>query len=192
MPDRDIFTALSPTLRPGARSILGTACGKDLEFLPVAEALNDLFNGGVAALGRTLKCFASLSGDERQACFDGFAYIHRAALNEVYEHYGKTWRDDLLCQEAIRAYGLGIRDEQLLLRRFAMSAIKSQIIEARGGVAEQLTKRGLKLNVQELEQQMSPLLDTTAAMMLRNPSFKRLGLASRFRREVDLYGENLL
>ncbi|HYO53270.1 hypothetical protein [Archangium sp.] len=192
MPDRDIFTALSPPLRPAARSIMRAICGRELEPLPVAEGLNHLFNGGVATLGMTLRCLAALTGDGSQAWFDGFAYIHRAALNQVCEDPRRTWKDNLLCQEAIRAYGLGVRDEQLILRRFVMSIIGSRIIEARGGVAEHLTKRGVKLNVQELEKHLSPLVDTTAAMMLRNPSFKRLGLASRFRSEVDLYNENLL
>ncbi|OJT17296.1 hypothetical protein BO221_45050 [Archangium sp. Cb G35] len=192
MPDRDIFTTLSPPLRGAAQSLVRTACGKEPELLPIAEGLNHLLDGGVASLHMTLRCLASQAGDERQAWFEDFAHIHRSALSRVREQYGKDWKDELLCQEAIRACGLGIRDEQYVLRCFVMSAINSAIIEARGGVAERLNKRGIQLDVQELESHLAQLIDTTAALMVRNPNFKRLGLASKFRSEVDLYGENLL
>jgi hypothetical protein len=193
MPDRDIFTTLSPPLRPAARTLVGAACGKEPELIPVAKGFEHILAGGIASLPPTLKCLASLGGDERQACFkdSSFARVHRSALNGVLKNHRKDWRDELLCQEAIRASGLGIRDEQLILRSFLMSAMNSAIIEARGGVAERLARRGIRFDVQELENRLSQLVDTTAAMMLRNPHFKRLGLASKFRREHDLY-ENLL
>lgn len=194
MPDRDVFNALPRRLRAAARSLLRASHGEPLDALPVAEALNHLTEGGVPCLGRLLKRIAVHEAAADQASFQGddFAAIDRTALRQACSIPTSGWREELLCQAAIHAYARGVHDPHSILRDFVMRILNSKIIHVKGGVETQLRRREEALDAGQLEARLSPLLDVAASRMARAPQFTRLGLASKFRNDVDLHGENLL
>lgn len=172
------------------------ARGGELDRLDVADGLERLFAGGVRSLPGMLRCVGNLRSDERQSWFqeESFSYVVRSALSRVMQAqagYGGGWKDEVLCQEWIRASNEGNCDERHILRRFVMRALNRFVIEARGGVKDQLSKEGRRLYPQVLEERLSELIDDAAHRMLQRPSFKRLALTSDSRRPPDLH-ENLL
>jgi hypothetical protein len=180
MPDRDLFTKLKPHYRLAAQALRVALTGGEPDDLSVAVALDKSLEGGIPSLPWMKQGLIELRGPEQQTSFedDSFRELGRRILREQSEGKRGGWKDDLLRNEFIKEWNEkgSASDGQCALRRFAIRVLNHEIIEAEGGVAQQL----------------HPVLDAFAKTLWRRPEFEQTRLASQFRRPVDLHEENLL
>jgi hypothetical protein len=200
MPDRDLFTKLKPQYRLAAQTLMRALKEEAFDVLPVAVALDKSLDGGIPSLPWMKQGLMVLRGPERQRSFedDSFREIGCHVLRKQSEEKRGGWKDDLLCKETIKEWNEkgAASDGPCALRRVAVGILSHEIIEAEGGVAQQLRREGLAydttMSKKVLGTKLAPLLDAFAETLWRRPEFGQTRLASQFRRPVDLHGENLL
>lgn len=200
MPDRDLFTKLKPPYRLAAQVLRVALTGGEPDVLSIAVALDKAMEGGIPSLRWMKQGFIELRGPEHQTSFqdDSFREIGRRILLNLYEKKRGGWKDDLLYKEFIKEWNEkgSTSDGPCALRRFTIRVLNHEIIEAEGGVAQQLRREGFaydtKMSEKVLGTKLAPVLDAFAKTLWRRPEFEQTRLASQFRRPVDLHEENLL